>query len=556
MWWKVALIVMLITVGGVLSVGIFSTDTKSPVGIVVPHHDLVAPVRQAYLAEISATYQPETIILVSPDHFNQNNTPITTTGTDWQTSLGELLVSTDLLQSLGLPESDTSFTYEHGITTLLKDIKQYFPNSKILPVMLGRKATYSEVSEFIANLYKKCPDCFFVASVDFSHTNATVLADIHDKLALRELQQADAVTLYKHAEVDSPETLAALALWGNIHSQQSFRLFSHTNSGYIASKTVGEITSHIIGGYYAYPDDTSPPVEEVTVMIGGDTMFARGVEEQWMSEPESSLLTKLGERFFWGVDIALLNLEGVFSDDETRLVGWNELPPRLRFDPKIATILKQNRISAVGLANNHTFDGGVAEADFTKNIFADLNIATVGYPRGTSSVILKEEGGTKVAIIAIATHEPVTDIAELVMYYSELGYRTLVYIHWGQEYTKTPTVAQEQMAKRLVDAGADLVVGSHPHVFQTVAVYNGVPIIYSLGNFLFDQAFAVDTQVGAILGATVSQSGIELFLLPIKSYMATEIIGEPEYTNLIQRWTEPWSNYATPNNQFYFPTTK
>lgn len=547
---------VVVTIFGTALVWFLWPVASPPVGIVIPHHDLVASARRAYLAEVSAKYQPETIVLVAPDHFNQNNTPITTTGDNWQTAGGELLADKDLLTSLRLPESKTAFVYEHGVTTLVGDIKQYFPQTKIVPVMIGRGATFREVDKFVNDVYKNCPNCLFVASVDFSHTNATVVADLHDKLTLRELQRADPVSLYKQAEVDSPEALTALALWANLHQQNSFRLFSHTNSGQIAGMSVGEVTSHIIGGYYLDGDGSSIPAEEVTMMIGGDVMFARGVAEQYKEQPESLVFTKLGERFFWGVDMAILNLEGVFSKVSDLEPGWEDLPPRLRFDPNWGTILKQNRVSGIALANNHTFDGGMSDADYTKDILATLNINTVGYPRGTSSVVIKEVGKTKVAIIALATHESTADIASSVEYYSAQGCMTVVYIHWGQEYMKTPGATQEEMAKHLVDAGADLVVGSHPHVFQTVSVYKGVPIVYSLGNFLFDQAFEADTQIGAVLGVTMSESGVELFLLPVKSYLTTEIISEPDYTNLVTVWTGPWSAYATADKQFYFPTTK
>lgn len=551
---------------GVLSVASFSIlgwlmwiaylePSEYPVGIVVPHHDLVAPARAAYLSKLGAEYQPKTIILLSPDHFNQNNTPITSTGRDWETSLGPLMVNTGLLEALKLPLSATSFEHEHGITTLLKDIKQYFREATIVPIMIGRNATYAQVANLIQDIYRNCSECFLIASVDFSHVNATTLADLHDQTTLRELYEADAVALYRQAEVDSPETLAALVLWSALHNKSSFQLFSHTNSGRIAGITVGEVTSHIIGGYYAVSKDTNDTHQKITMMIGGDVMFAREVEYLHTANPRSSVFSRLGERFFWGVDIALINLEGVFSETNNHVAGWNELPPRLQFDASFATLLKQNRVSAVGLANNHTFDAEKLGADFTKATLNTLAISALGYPRGSSSVLLKEVGDIKVAVIAIATHEPVEDIAREVIYFSGQGYKTVVYIHWGQEYIQKPTAAQEEMAKRLVDAGADLVVGSHPHVFQEVSVYKGVPIIYSLGNFLFDQNFKRETQIGAVLGVSMSDDGTEIFLLPIKSYLATEIIAEPEHTLLLEQWNKPWAPHRTKNDTFYFPAT-
>jgi poly-gamma-glutamate synthesis protein (capsule biosynthesis protein) len=61
-----------------------------------------------------------------------------------------------------------------------------------------------------------------------------------------------------------------------------------------------------------------------------------------------------------------------------------------------------------------------------------------------------------------------------------------VYLHWGEELTDEPTPEQTRLARRFLDAGADAILGSHPHVTQTIEWYGGRPIVYSLGNFVFD----------------------------------------------------------------------
>ncbi len=522
-----------------------------PVGIVVPHHDMVASARQAYLKKISSQIKPRTIVVLVPDHFNQSTKPLLTTSQSWQTIEGEIVADQALIDTLALPKADEPFHFEHGLTVLLKDIKTYFSDAMIVPVMFSRNATFSEVAQFVQELNTACSECFVMASVDFSHTNTANGADLHDELVLRELHQVDAESLYKKAEVDSPEALSALAMWAQLHGAKQFTVFSHTNSGYLTNIPVGEMTTHIIGGYQKGSLDKQYD-DQITFMMGGDVMFARSVYEEYR-DSLTSPLAQLGERFFWGVDIALVNNEGVFSEGEQLQEGWSDIPPKLRSAPDAAGFYKMARINVAGLANNHTFDGGTIDADFSKTLLQQQGVSVIGYPRATSSVFIKEEGRTKLALVGIATHEAVSDIAESVRIYSEKGYQVVAYVHWGDEYMLKHSLEQEQMAQRLIDAGADLVVGSHPHVVQDVGVYKGVPIVYSLGNLIFDQDFRLETQIGAVLGAKISPEEIELFFIPVSSFQKSFVLPTMQYRLYQDEWTKGWAEYHQEFDKFVFP---
>lgn len=525
-----------------------TTDVSQPVGIVVPHHDMVAPARAAYMAKVAQKWQPETIIIISTDHFNTNAESIVAADKVWTTQHGDLETNSSLLNRLKIPVDTNSFGGEHGITTLLNNTKEFFPESQIIAIKMNRSATFSEVESFVNTLYQECATCLFMASVDFSHSVTAEIADLHDTLTLRELERVNPVTLYKNAETDSPETLAALALWADKHQAHRFSLFTHTNSGFIAKRSVGEITSHIIGGYYKGKKSTTE-ANTLTLLVAGDTMFARGVTTGSLDP-----FAKLGDRFFWGTDIALLNLEGVFFE-ETSKAGWYELPPVFRFDPKYVQSLAKQRITHVALDNNHSFDGGDAGIAFTMKTLRGQGITPVGQPEQADGVALYEQGETKLAIIAEGTHATTKDLAPLIMQYTNEGRRVVIYAHWGLEYQNVHSAAQEEQAKHWIDAGADLIIGSHPHVFQDVGVYKGVPIIYSLGNFLFDQKQSVETQIGAVLGARFDLEGIVLFLTPIKSYLTPEVLPEAQSSLLVKQWTEPWLVYQTSRSHFYFPST-
>jgi poly-gamma-glutamate capsule biosynthesis protein CapA/YwtB (metallophosphatase superfamily) len=77
-----------------------------------------------------------------------------------------------------------------------------------------------------------------------------------------------------------------------------------------------------------------------------------------------------------------------------------------------------------------------------------------------------------------------------------------VFPHWGVEYRATPTAGQKNLARAAIDAGADLVIGNHPHWAGAMEVYKGKPIWYALGNFVFDQTWSEPTMEGITLELT------------------------------------------------------
>jgi poly-gamma-glutamate synthesis protein (capsule biosynthesis protein) len=102
----------------------------------------------------------------------------------------------------------------------------------------------------------------------------------------------------------------------------------------------------------------------------------------------------------------------------------------------------------------------------------------------------------------------------------------IVMVHWGIEYTSQPTESQELIANNLVNSGADVVTGSHPHWMQPVDYINGKPVFYSLGNFVFDQTWSEETKNGLAAELTYQNSSLlKIENLPI--YMKN--FAQPEW---------------------------
>jgi len=113
----------------------------------------------------------------------------------------------------------------------------------------------------------------------------------------------------------------------------------------------------------------------------------------------------------------------------------------------------------------------------------------------------------------------------------------VVYFHWGVEYTHKPTANQKELAHLAIDSGADLVVGSHPHWIQGIEIYREKPVIYSLGNFVFDQGWSEKTMEGMVARATFCENQlVDLEFLPVKmgSWTQPYFLEGEEKKNLLE----------------------
>lgn len=189
---------------------------------------------------------------------------------------------------------------------------------------------------------------------------------------------------------------------------------------------------------------------------------------------------------FGADDLTVVNMEGTLTDSEEK----SDKKYTFKGPKEYTKILSGSGVEAASVANNHSADFG--EASYTDTIEAlDADgVTTFGYDR----IAYMDVKGVKVALIGVNTtgeykvdpEAAVTEmLANIAKAKSEGAQLTLVYMHWGIERDYTPQESDMRVARQAIDAGADLVVGSHPHVVQGWEVYNGRYIVYSLGNFCY-----------------------------------------------------------------------
>jgi poly-gamma-glutamate synthesis protein (capsule biosynthesis protein) len=231
------------------------------------------------------------------------------------------------------------------------------------------------------------------------------------------------------------------------------------------------------------------------------------------------------------VDLTFANLECPVSD-----TGRNRHHLySFRADPKAIDGLKLAGFDVVSVANNHMYDWGPEALLDTVRRLKEAGIKPVGAGANDLEAhypVLVNLGGVRLAFLAYVDVEPKLATAapgkpgvawlepERVLgdirFARPLADLIIVSPHWGVEYAKQPNRRQVELAHQMIDAGADLVVGTHPHVVQPVEQYNGRWIAYSLGNFIFDQK-SPGTRRGLMLRVTLAGKQIsEVAQVPIR----------------------------------------
>lgn len=249
-----------------------------------------------------------------------------------------------------------------------------------------------------------------------------------------------------------------------------------------------------------------PKPTTVSILSFGDVMFDRGVRnimENRSRDPFEYIKTDLDilKKF----DVVSVNLEGPIVEMDRSLCQKKIY--NFQFGSSTPEILKTVGINMVNIANNHNYDCLKIGFESTKSYLQKSGMDYMGDTDLEKSFVIKIISGKKVAFVGM---DETVQIVPIVSFYPLIKRLDLendyvvVNIHWGTEYALIESEAQIKIAQNLVDNGADVIFGHHPHVIQPVRVYKGKAIFYSLGNFVFDQNFG-DTTTG--LGAGVEFDG-------------------------------------------------
>ncbi len=507
-----------------------STDTASSEGnsstpehvsslsVILPHISTAEDQRMAIIQKATTLGAYKKVIIISVNHFNTGDNNIQIYPDKWQTQTNDLALDQEIYDNIVSSKIAVSnkeaFSEEHGIKNILPSLSKYFPKAKYISLII-KDTTPRESTEQLAELlYKECSvDCLLASSIDFSHYNPIALANVHDQNTISALESFNYDAIWK-AETDSPQSLYIAAKYAELSGSASFELNSHSNTGDINNAHDVETTSYITGIYSHIKSD---PKKSTTFIIGGDTMLDRDVWHNYKGDGIEKVFSGLGSRVFRGSDLSIINLEGPISNKPIS-DDWPQRSLVFNMSPTTIKALQYAKIGAVSLANNHTLNAGASGFATTQNLLKEAGINYVGEQIGFDKTkdILRVDGGIPISVLAIdaLTLFDQDVFKQAIIEEKQAGRFVIVMPHWGEEYNNDHNKSQYNFASNWIRAGADLIVGSHPHVIQDIGIIDGKPVIYSLGNLVFDQYFSKATQESLIVAGTVTEEKITLSILP------------------------------------------
>ncbi len=232
-----------------------------------------------------------------------------------------------------------------------------------------------------------------------------------------------------------------------------------------------------------------------------------------------------------GADIFMVNQEFPFTDRGQKAADKQFT---FRLPPSRVNILREMGVNVVTMANNHILDFGPEGITDSLSALDEAGIRHVGAGENleqASRLEVIEAGGIKVGFLGVSrvymdagwaagtshpgvfsTYDPSAALEAIRKAKSQCDY-LVIYVHWGVEKETEPQEYQRTMGRQYLDAGADLVVGSHPHVLQEIEDYNGKPIVHSLGNFVFGSSIP-ETE---LLKVIIEDGRAEVSVIPCRS---------------------------------------
>lgn len=286
----------------------------------------------------------------------------------------------------------------------------------------------------------------------------------------------------------------------------------------------------------------SIPTNEVKILAFGDVSFDRYIRKRIEEEGKGaalagmeSLRDKLDE-----VDLVFVNLEGPVT--ENRIATGKEIA--FQFDPDSLTILNDFSVDIALIANNHTYDMGKAAEEDTRRFLEEYGIIPVGNAKVVNEQSSYETviNGKSVAFAAFNHTDYRLNFEAAAALIAELKARNdivIVSIHWGREYFTVPSDFQRERAREFIEAGADVIIGHHPHVIEGMEFIDGKPVFYSLGNFVFDQWFMEETQEGLGIELIFNYASTQINLIPFKIDKGfPRIATEAEGKEILQKFYE------------------
>lgn len=290
-------------------------------------------------------------------------------------------------------------------------------------------------------------------------------------------------------------------------------------------------------------EDNDKISNQVSMIFGGDFLLSNEMLNAYNKNGGSlnNIMSEGLQKEFVDADIAMVNNEFPYSNRGTKA---QDKQYTFRADPSNVKILNEMGVDIVSLANNHALDFGVDALIDSMEALKGASILYGGAGNNldeAKEIKYIEKNNKKVAFLCATRVIPVSDwnatsdraglfttydSSNLVAQITEAENNadaTIVFVHWGVERAENPEDYQRELAKKYIDAGADMVIGAHSHCLQGMEVYNGKLITYSLGNFIFNGRYNKTMALKAIIN---EDNSIKAQFIPCESSSYKTYIAE------------------------------
>lgn len=469
------------------------------IGITAHHLPTALPFISSFYKELAGSTGPrQTFVIIGPDHLEKCQARIAMTKIPYLTPFGRVEIDREMESKIlqaGASLDDSCFEGEHSIGVQTIFIKYLFPDAKIVPLLLSSGAPEGSIERITGELAASKDKITVIISADFSHHQTKERASQLDSESEQMIRNLDVSSLdIEH--VDSPPSIRAAILLAEKMGRAAPKILGKENSFNFTG--VPENTTGYLNVLFTNKNSDG----RASLLFLGDLMFDRNIRLAAQKNGNNFIFTQIAQ-LLAGNDLVVANLEGPVTDNKSVSVG--SLPGGsnnfiFTFAPDLAPTLFDNNIRLVSLGNNHILNFGQNGLEATRQYLNSAGVKYFGAPGGERGVI-EEIGGVKIGFVnynqfiggeALEAEAAIEEIKKVKLQ-ADIA---VLYAHWGIEYAADANAAIKNLGRRFIDAGADLVIGSHPHVIQPAEEYNGKKIYYSLGNFVFDQYFSEAVRKG------------------------------------------------------------
>lgn len=460
-------------------------------GVTVPHHLLAADMIADTL-RLASAHHYKRILLLSPDHFRRGTTLCSTTTRSFKTVLGDVPVDEAAVRSLlGDPAVSESslFSHEHGIQAILPFLAHWFPGTPIVPMALDIRSKQEDWPTLAARLKPLVtPDTLIVQSTDFSHYLSQPVAAERDQQTMRLLASGDVAGIPALGQPQNLDSKACqwlhMTLEREVNGVSTPVVVDNRNAVRYGGRKDEPRTTSYITQVYSPRFIPAAALPGEAWFFGGDTQFGRNIAslpKERLDGMTGKILAVTGSRPL------IVNLEGVMLDD---LPSGTQHPMRIGMGSAITLEqLTKLHVAAVSVANNHSLDYGRGNREQMKKSLTGHGIAVLDEEPPIDLGPFRIGAATDVVNLPSPANAVLPTNVFDAWKQADAKKPLFAFLHAGIEYRNTPGARERWLADRAENAGATLIIGSHPHRPSLGWDHSEKSLrFHSMGNLIFDQS--------------------------------------------------------------------